>query len=327
MSSTKIALWNIGRGLTTHGIAQVRIAADLNCEHPENIETKLNMYGPRAGHQNRLSYCFVSGPDLLESLFSSTIVTLCYVGILYMPWARGNRDAPQVIIARIASVFCVAVANEQYVQYRFRDLFPLEYENTYLKSSITSAMLTLLLYTGHLAVHLPNYYRAIRSIRPRQPRQSDILAMRDFFISPIIEEVVFRRQSDLFWACQSRTKRILCPAALFSLAHGHHVLQYGSAIVLLQMSYTMFFGVYASILYIHTNHLIAPIIAHCICNLLGLPDFQGIAKHKRSLVISIGYVASVAVFVYIVFVTPSMLAVRPQSSQPVPVAIDPDNSI
>ncbi|KAI3881835.1 hypothetical protein MKX03_027455 [Papaver bracteatum] len=67
----------------------------------------------------------------------------------------------------------------------------------------------------------------------------------------------------------------------FSLAHLNHFLELyfqqnytflkASLIVGLQLGYTVLFGSYASFLFIRTGHLIAPVVAHVFCNIMGLP--------------------------------------------------------
>jgi len=46
-------------------------------------------------------------------------------------------------------------------------------------------------------------------------------------------------------------------------------------IVLVQLSYTTMFGWYASYLFVATQTIWAPIVAHAFCNVMGLPRFWG----------------------------------------------------
>ncbi|MGV7468024.1 CPBP family glutamic-type intramembrane protease, partial [Mycobacterium kansasii] len=61
----------------------------------------------------------------------------------------------------------------------------------------------------------------------------------------------------------------------------------------LQLAYTVVFGSYASFLFIRTGHLVAPLIAHIVCNFMGLP----VVYSKRGLVVTFASVAGAIGFI------------------------------
>lgn len=77
-----------------------------------------------------------------------------------------------------------------------------------------------------------------------------------------------------------RTLLIICPI-MFGLAHVHHFLdkiRSGQTIVqasiptIIQFTYTTIFGLIAVILFARTGSIVAPILSHIICNIVGLPN-------------------------------------------------------
>ncbi|XP_042484371.1 CAAX prenyl protease 2-like [Macadamia integrifolia] len=70
-----------------------------------------------------------------------------------------------------------------------------------------------------------------------------------------------------------------------------------SMIVGLQLGYTVIFGFYASFLFMRTGHLLAPIVAHIFCNMMGLPVLS--ARNKG--LTSVAFVAGVAGFLWFLF--------------------------
>ncbi|CAI0423653.1 unnamed protein product [Linum tenue] len=114
---------------------------------------------------------------------------------------------------------------------------------------------------------------------------SNILAWRNLIVAPVTEELVFRACMIPLLLCGGFEPYIvigLCPI-LFSLAHLNHWMEIycqqnysvikASMVVGLQLSYTVIFGSYASLLFIRTGHLVSPLLAHVFCNFMGLPVF------------------------------------------------------
>ncbi|XP_031499810.1 CAAX prenyl protease 2 isoform X3 [Nymphaea colorata] len=131
----------------------------------------------------------------------------------------------------------------------------------------------------------------------------NILAWRNYVVAPITEELVFRACMIPLLLCAGfkAYSIIFLSPIFFSLAqiipfqlkigsasgsgpppaHLNHLLElyYGQKytfsravlIVGMQLGYTVMFGWYASFLFLRTGHLIAPIVAHIFCNMMGLP--------------------------------------------------------
>ena len=83
--------------------------------------------------------------------------------------------------------------------------------------------------------------------------------------------------------CPMPTMRMLlflCPL-MFGLAHVHHFIEKirsGASIMqaciptIIQFTYTTIFGMIAVLLFARTGNIMAPIVSHIICNIVGLPD-------------------------------------------------------
>jgi prenyl protein peptidase len=61
-------------------------------------------------------------------------------------------------------------------------------------------------------------------------------------------------------------------------------------------TYTTVFGWYAALLFHRTRHLLAPVVAHMVCNHLGLPAFYQLPSHPHRRLLCAAYVAGVATF-------------------------------
>ncbi|XP_065857558.1 CAAX prenyl protease 2 isoform X2 [Euphorbia lathyris] len=125
---------------------------------------------------------------------------------------------------------------------------------------------------------------------------SDVMAWRNYIVAPLTEELVFRACMIPLLLCggfKIYSVIFLCPI-LFSLAHLNHWMEIytrhnysflkASVVVGLQLGYTVVFGSYASFLYIRTGHLLAPIVAHMFCNMMGLPVLFARSKEIDNLI-------------------------------------------
>ncbi len=120
-----------------------------------------------------------------------------------------------------------------------------------------------------------------------------VVIFRNIVFAPVTEEVVFRAvmiPSMCLAAAASSTSSAaaISPMTIalhsplwFGVAHLHHFLDKMRTKVPLmsnvlqtavQLVYTSIFGVIASLLFMRTGNLLAPIVSHFVCNLLGLPD-------------------------------------------------------
>lgn len=121
--------------------------------------------------------------------------------------------------------------------------------------------------------------------------------VRNYFISPLTEELVFR--SCIIGAAKlagiSSKKIIFLTPLWFGLAHIHHAheqyvrlgrnkraLQQALGTSFFQLGYTTVFGWYASFLFLRTGSAITPTFAHTFCNIMGMPTIgQDIRDHPH----------------------------------------------
>lgn len=114
-----------------------------------------------------------------------------------------------------------------------------------------------------------------------------IWGIRDHIFAPITEELIYR--SVILALLQpldevTDRQKILLTPLFFGIAHAHHGYDLYTnknvdlSTVLLtvtaQVIYTTLFGVLSNYLFLESsNNLWCPIIVHCICNLIGFPEF------------------------------------------------------
>lgn len=228
----------------------------------------------------------------MEAIFTSILFTLLYVLSLYLPFNTGDRNRRPVILSRLTTLTFLALILEIYTRQRVPLLSHKQSAGTRLPALLVTTLLTLLLYAGHLAVTPARHLASYSLLRPNVR----YLALRNYLVGPILEEIVFRRQTLLIWSCQSTLPRLLFPAAMFALAHVHHVRELGLIGLAFQMAYTFLFGVYAAALYINTRTFWAPLVAHVICNVLELPDFVAIARHRHRRLLVAFYAVALVLF-------------------------------
>lgn len=236
--------------------------------------------------------CLARGVTAWEAAWTSSVMTAAYVGVLYLPFNNGPRDAGGVIARRVATLTAVAVAVEVYIRQRIPQVETRMPQGARGVAFITATALTLLLYAGHL-VAAPVRVPIMTAFRTPAARP---VALRNFIAAPLLEEIVFRRQTLLLWSCAPLLWRLLFPAGMFALAHVHHVRRLGVVTLLFHLAYTFLFGVYAAALYLNTQTVWAPYAAHVVCNVLEIPDFAAIAAHPHSKLISVVYAVCIMVF-------------------------------
>uniref|UniRef100_A0A803MQF1 intramembrane prenyl-peptidase Rce1 n=1 Tax=Chenopodium quinoa TaxID=63459 RepID=A0A803MQF1_CHEQI len=105
-------------------------------------------------------------------------------------------------------------------------------------------------------------------------------------LAPITEELVFRACMIPLLLCggfKVQAVLLLCPM-FFSLGT--------------QLAYTMIFGSYASFLFIRSGHLSAPLVAHIVCNYMGLP---AVYARRKGVVVSLAFISGTMAFVRLLF--------------------------
>lgn len=228
--------------------------------------------------------CAAGSVGALEAIATSSLLTGLFVGVLYLPFNVGDRDSPKVVRSRLVSLVLLALASEVYVRARDPEIHNLA-STGWFSGALAAGSLTGLLYLGPLLASAPS------------TQYHGWLAARNYFMAPLLEELVFRRHSLLLWRCVPHGARMFGPAALFSAAHAHHARSgIALSVVIIQLIYTLVFGLYSSALFAATNSLIPPLTAHVMCNFLGVPDLGAISAHPARGIISCVYAASIATF-------------------------------
>ncbi|KAH7671397.1 prenyl protein peptidase protein [Dioscorea alata] len=139
---------------------------------------------------------------------------------------------------------------------------------------------------------------------------SDVLAWRNYVVAPITEELVFRACMIPLLLCGGLTAYSITffSPIFFSLAHLNHFLElyyqqrynFWKAFLIVgnQLGYTIIFGWYASFLFIRTGNVVAPIVAHIFCNMMGLPVFS---SPRGKGIVTVSFAVGVAGFFKLLF--------------------------
>lgn len=176
---------------------------------------------------------------------------------------------------------------------------------------LVSTVLVLVLYVGPIMAAIWSNEGGASLLEPLENERRDVM-LRNFVVAPLAEELVFR-------ACMfplllpklgSVWTAFVCPL-FFGLAHLHHAVEHvrrgditpSQALLttLLQATYTSLFGMFSGILLIRTGYIISAIVAHALCNILGLPDIYSIADHRQPLRVAVMYVVGLVGFLYLLF--------------------------
>jgi prenyl protein peptidase len=114
--------------------------------------------------------------------------------------------------------------------------------------------------------------------------------IRNLVAGPIAEEWVFRACICPMLKCEGYTmKEVLwISPGLFGLCHLHHLInlvrakgysvQQGIFAVGFQLVYTSLFGAFATFVFWKTGNVLGVILAHSLCNFLGLPDLSNFSR-------------------------------------------------
>lgn len=185
-------------------------------------------------------------------------------------------------------------------------------------SNALPLLITPLLFSG------PLYVRFLEKALPFQKdwdfeqdvvfRFLSIVGLRNYFVAPITEEIVFRGcvLTVYHLADASRMKMIFLSPLVFGAAHIHHAFEtyhrYGRtataakrAIIstIIQFAYTSIFGFYCCYLFLRSGSLLPPIAAHMFCNIMGVPqpNYEIGLMPNRKLSISAAYLFGIIGFV------------------------------
>ena len=128
-------------------------------------------------------------------------------------------------------------------------------------------------------------------------------AMRNYVVGPFTEEWIFRSCMCPLLVSEglSVSGTVFLAPLFFSLAHMHHMWRTDKARpsrnqVLFQMVYTAIFGWYAAYLFLRTGNIVAPFVAHSICNVMQVPPFNEVPSRSDKNVCIALYVGGLAFF-------------------------------
>ncbi|XXQ37745.1 Farnesylated proteins-converting enzyme 2 [Plasmodiophora brassicae] len=258
------------------------------------------------------------------------LLAVAFVASLYV-WARAtmeSRDHPDVVVRRIVSVSVVsslaplallACASHQDGSPPFSAWMGLPFTTSSPLSWLAAVTLPLAvtasLFLGPIVQESLEYqslqsWAAVGIATLWAPSQR-LLRVRNLIVGPFCEEWVFRATmcSLMYGTGWSLTPMVLVPPVLFGLAHVHHLidmvrsrgmsLAQGTAAVVVQLTYTTAFGVYACFIFIRTGHFISCFLCHAFCNLMGFPDLSWVSdeKHRRHrALLIVSYVSGIIIF-------------------------------
>ena len=223
----------------------------------------------------------------LVGIISCIGLSFLYVASLYV-WefkspdiALLNRDHPSVIRRRIASVFvstvvCVLVT-DKYTNEQFR-LPQLRWGNL-LKTmgQVLVLMMGPIAQTVSLRKSLPCFWVAVRNL----------------IVAPISEEIVFRHCFLRILIASGISSRIAVGIAplIFALAHVHHnIYSLPLSVVILSVAHTCVFG-WIAFYFLLNRSIWDSILAHTICNAIGLPAFRSDGSRALTLTYITGLVS------------------------------------
>uniref|UniRef100_A0A7S4EQN0 intramembrane prenyl-peptidase Rce1 n=1 Tax=Pseudo-nitzschia australis TaxID=44445 RepID=A0A7S4EQN0_9STRA len=152
-------------------------------------------------------------------------------------------------------------------------------------------------------------------ILPDNTRIAFWIAVRNYCIAPLTEEIVFRgcMVPPLVATGMSAGKVSLVAPLFFGFAHLHHAVKRISngdrprSVMLattFQFLYTSLFGSYASYAFVRSGSILPVILSHSYCNWMGLPniDFVGNSYHpfhQYRIAILFSYFIGIVTFWYI----------------------------
>ena len=204
-------------------------------------------------------------------------------------------------------------------------------DKTTLKACVAAAALVLVLYLGPLSLilseghilvpktpggpRLPCYvvrYFSLNFIKVLPRLLGEAVVTTDFWrcivVGPVTEELVYRACMCPVLRAAGCSRLVCCvvPPLCFGMAHVHHFAKNArrdgvaeaAYTALLQIAYTTLFGMFSSFVFLRTGQVAAPIVAHALCNSLGLPDFTLLFErtHRRGFFTAL-YLLGVVLFV------------------------------
>ncbi|XP_064093436.1 CAAX prenyl protease 2-like [Macrobrachium nipponense] len=234
----------------------------------------------------------------LNEVFACLLLSILYVGSLYIWNAAQGRDHPSTIKKRCISVFFMTIVSPFFIIW-FGNGESEGQGNLWLRMGlrvegiipalILPMILTFILFLGplvqsHLSVPVTFTLKMYLDPLYWYNTAQNPIWWRNQVVAPFSEEFTFRAcMLPILLQCFPSGKAIFIAPLFFGVAHLHHAVDRFRvgielpAVILIscfQFLYTSVFGFYSSFLFIRTGHFLPLFAVHAFCNHMGLPELK-----------------------------------------------------
>ncbi|XP_068212854.1 CAAX prenyl protease 2 [Palaemon carinicauda] len=233
-----------------------------------------------------------------NEVFACLLLSILYVGSLYIWNAAQGRDHPSTIKKRCISVFFMTIVSPFFIIW-FGNGESVGQANLWLRMGlrlegivpalILPLILTFILFLGplvqsHLSVPITFTLKMYTDPLYWYNTAQNPIWWRNQVVAPFSEEFTFRAcMLPILLQCFPSGKAIFIAPLFFGVAHLHHAVDRFRvgielpAVILIscfQFLYTSVFGFYSSFLFIRTGHFLPLFAVHAFCNHMGLPELK-----------------------------------------------------
>ncbi|XP_014218642.1 CAAX prenyl protease 2 [Copidosoma floridanum] len=243
------------------------------------------------------------GYPCVTGILGCLVLSIVYVGSLYVWRSPLNRDHPSVIKRRFFSVFVMTLLSPLSLYFGINEKF---YHGATLcqllglrwpgiiQAIIIPLCLTMILFLGPLYMQgLSGLWRLYAEPSYWLGSAKTLVWWRNQVVAPLSEEWTFRAcMLPLLLQCFAPITAIFICPLFFGAAHFHHIVEntrrgmdFKTALLrsCVQFAYSTVFGVYAAFLFAKTGHFIAAFTAHSFCNYMGFPDLSEVMTYEDHL--------------------------------------------
>ncbi|KAG5441861.1 CAAX prenyl protease 2 [Clonorchis sinensis] len=239
------------------------------------------------------------------TLYCLAYAVLFIVG-LYFCGSNYSRNHPTTIRNRFLSISFVCALIMCHISrfihkpgYSLLDPYAYQWHKVFIRldhlweSISVPFILTLILYLGTIVDDLCCGRTSLIFDRYFwETRFFHLVGVRNLLVAPLAEELIFRaciifHLQRLYPSCHELC--IISPL-FFSIAHFHHIyervydgesLRKAFLSALFQVGYTTIFGAYSGFLMLRTGNILSAVVAHSLCNFMGLPDPMGAIERAK----------------------------------------------
>ena len=254
----------------------------------------------------------------LWAVSSCIFVTILFVSSLYFVDTGLSRDHSLTVRWRIYATITVCILTFIFFYFLlllqdgisflgYLDLLGIRARGLILGTTCPCA-LVLILYTGYLVQWLTE-----AGWRQKLSFSRTDLMLRDYLIAPFSEEFIFRAcMLAVLCLAMEPYRAVFVPPVLFGLAHLHHLMEWYRgrksvtfaqvcASTLLQLTYTSLFGLFSAFVFVRSRHLLGVVLAHSLCNVLGLPPLDEVKYCAWKKLVALAYVLGLLLFLFFLF--------------------------